>query len=115
MLLFLLHLLLLLPCRKFKGAIEMPNIGYGTNKKDRHVLPNGFKKVRHSSSGSSSGGSSVAHGSLGPQWQQQQEQCSCRMGQQLQNEDPMHFSWCTAAAAAVATSTADICSGSKPG
>lgn len=33
-------------CRKFKGAIKMPNIGYGTNKKDRHVLPNGFKKVR---------------------------------------------------------------------
>eukprot|EP00878_Enallax_costatus_P000156 GHUV01000203.1.p1 GENE.GHUV01000203.1~~GHUV01000203.1.p1 ORF type:complete len:134 (+),score=49.93 GHUV01000203.1:58-459(+) len=31
--------------RKFKGAIQMPNIGYGTNKKDRHVLPNGFKKV----------------------------------------------------------------------
>lgn len=23
----------------------MPNVGYGTNKKDRHVLPNGFKKV----------------------------------------------------------------------
>eukprot|EP00882_Tetradesmus_deserticola_P000311 GHRQ01000345.1.p2 GENE.GHRQ01000345.1~~GHRQ01000345.1.p2 ORF type:complete len:134 (+),score=66.92 GHRQ01000345.1:68-469(+) len=31
--------------RKFKGAIRMPNIGYGTNKKDRHTLPNGFKKV----------------------------------------------------------------------
>ncbi|KAF6252570.1 ribosomal protein L32e [Scenedesmus sp. NREL 46B-D3] len=31
--------------RKFKGAIRMPNVGYGTNKKDRHVLPNGFKKV----------------------------------------------------------------------
>lgn len=31
--------------RKFKGAIRMPNIGYGTNKKDRHVLPNGFLKV----------------------------------------------------------------------
>ncbi|KAF8060617.1 RPL32A [Scenedesmus sp. PABB004] len=31
--------------RKFKGAIKMPNIGYATNKKDRHVLPNGFKKV----------------------------------------------------------------------
>lgn len=31
--------------RKFKGAIQMPNVGYGTNKKDRHVLPNGFKKV----------------------------------------------------------------------
>jgi large subunit ribosomal protein L32e len=32
-------------CRKFKGAIKMPNVGYGTNKKDRHVLPNGFLKV----------------------------------------------------------------------
>jgi len=31
--------------RRFKGAIQMPNIGYGTNKKHRHVLPNGFKKV----------------------------------------------------------------------
>ncbi|CCI42782.1 unnamed protein product [Albugo candida] len=30
--------------RKFKGAIRMPNIGYGSNKKTRHVLPNGFKK-----------------------------------------------------------------------
>lgn len=48
-----LTFLLLLLCRaalcvfrKFKGAIRMPNAGYGTNKKDRHVLPNGFKKVR---------------------------------------------------------------------
>ena len=30
--------------RKFKGAIKMPNQGYGTNKRDRHVLPNGFRK-----------------------------------------------------------------------
>ncbi|KAH7307880.1 hypothetical protein KP509_22G081000 [Ceratopteris richardii] len=30
--------------RKFKGCILMPNIGYGSNKKTRHVLPNGFKK-----------------------------------------------------------------------
>ena len=31
--------------RKFKGCgIIMPNIGYGTNKKTRHVLPNGFLK-----------------------------------------------------------------------
>merc|ERR1711920_181627 len=30
--------------RKFKGTIPMPNIGYGTNKKHRHILPNGFKK-----------------------------------------------------------------------
>lgn len=32
--------------RKFKGCgIIMPNIGYGTAKKTRHVLPNGFYKV----------------------------------------------------------------------
>ncbi|KAG5175216.1 ribosomal protein L32e [Tribonema minus] len=30
--------------RKFKGAIPMPNIGYGSNKKTRNVLPNGFYK-----------------------------------------------------------------------
>eukprot|EP00899_Mesostigma_viride_P020524 jgi/Mesvir1/28473/Mv15894-RA.1 len=30
--------------RKYKGRIRMPNIGYGSNKKTRHVLPNGFKK-----------------------------------------------------------------------
>merc|ERR1711924_533539 len=30
--------------RKFKGKTLMPNIGYGSNKKTRHVLPNGFKK-----------------------------------------------------------------------
>ncbi|MCO5567964.1 hypothetical protein L7F22_021660 [Adiantum nelumboides] len=30
--------------RKFKGCVLMPNIGYGSNKKTRHVLPNGFKK-----------------------------------------------------------------------
>jgi large subunit ribosomal protein L32e len=30
--------------RKFKGAIRMPNAGYGTNKRDKHVLPNGFRK-----------------------------------------------------------------------
>lgn len=29
---------------KFKGMASMPNCGYGTNKKDRHVLPNGFLK-----------------------------------------------------------------------
>lgn len=28
--------------RKFKGCgVIMPNIGYGTNKKTRHILPNG--------------------------------------------------------------------------
>lgn len=30
--------------RRFKGAIPMPNIGYGTNKKTRHMLPSGFVK-----------------------------------------------------------------------
>jgi ribosomal protein L32E len=33
------------PRRKFKGAIRMPNAGYGTNKKDRHVLKSGFRKI----------------------------------------------------------------------
>merc|ERR1712070_1229878 len=31
--------------RKFKGKVLMPNIGYGSNKKTRHMLPSGFKKV----------------------------------------------------------------------
>lgn len=32
--------------RKFKGCgVIQPNIGYGTNKKHRHVLPNGFLKA----------------------------------------------------------------------
>merc|ERR1719198_916111 len=30
--------------RKFKGKTLMPNIGYGSNKKTRHMLPDGFKK-----------------------------------------------------------------------
>lgn len=30
--------------RRFKGNIKMPKIGYGTNKKTRHLLPNGFYK-----------------------------------------------------------------------
>ncbi len=30
--------------RRFKGQIAMPKIGYGSNQKTRHVLPNGFKK-----------------------------------------------------------------------
>merc|ERR1712075_32957 len=30
--------------RKFKGKTLMPNIGYGSNKKTRHVLPSGFRK-----------------------------------------------------------------------
>jgi large subunit ribosomal protein L32e len=32
--------------RKFKGnGVIQPNIGYGTNKKHRHILPNGFLKT----------------------------------------------------------------------
>ncbi|XP_065081679.1 large ribosomal subunit protein eL32 [Ochlerotatus camptorhynchus] len=30
--------------RRFKGQYLMPNIGYGSNKRTRHMLPNGFKK-----------------------------------------------------------------------
>ena len=30
--------------RRFKGQFKMPNIGYGTNKKTRHICPDGFKK-----------------------------------------------------------------------
>jgi len=30
--------------RRFKGQYKMPNIGYGSNKKTKHVCPNGFKK-----------------------------------------------------------------------
>ncbi|CAH1764394.1 5877_t:CDS:2 [Entrophospora sp. SA101] len=30
--------------RRFKGQIPMPKIGYGSNKKTRHLMPNGFKK-----------------------------------------------------------------------
>lgn len=30
--------------RRFKGQYLMPNIGYGSNKKTRFMLPNGFKK-----------------------------------------------------------------------
>ncbi len=30
--------------RKFKGTTLMPNIGYGSNKKTKHMLPNGFMK-----------------------------------------------------------------------
>ncbi|GAA5936126.1 hypothetical protein JCM10213_004687 [Rhodosporidiobolus nylandii] len=30
--------------RRFKGQLPMPNIGYGSNKKTRHVLPSGYKK-----------------------------------------------------------------------
>ncbi|BGP36119.1 60S ribosomal protein L32 [Rhodotorula kratochvilovae] len=30
--------------RRFKGQLPMPSIGYGSNAKTRHVLPNGFKE-----------------------------------------------------------------------
>merc|ERR1711870_189807 len=30
--------------RKFKGMYLMPNIGYGSNAKTRHMMPSGFKK-----------------------------------------------------------------------
>merc|ERR1712044_109728 len=30
--------------RRFKGQYLMPSIGYGTNAKTRHVMPDGFKK-----------------------------------------------------------------------
>ncbi|MAU76346.1 MAG: 50S ribosomal protein L32e [Crocinitomicaceae bacterium] len=32
--------------RRFKGTIAMPNIGYGTDKKTKHYMPNGFLKFR---------------------------------------------------------------------
>ncbi len=31
--------------RRFKGMYKMPNIGYGSQKTTRHMLPTGFKKV----------------------------------------------------------------------
>ncbi|XP_028374068.1 LOW QUALITY PROTEIN: uncharacterized protein LOC114501607 [Phyllostomus discolor] len=31
-------------CRRFKGQILMPSIGYGSNKKTKHMLPTGFGK-----------------------------------------------------------------------
>merc|ERR1711868_59225 len=30
--------------RRFKGQYLMPNVGYGANKKTKHVCPDGFKK-----------------------------------------------------------------------
>merc|ERR1712063_99258 len=32
--------------RRFKGVRHMPNVGYGSNKKTIHLLPNGYKKFR---------------------------------------------------------------------
>ena len=31
--------------RKFKGMYKMPNIGYGSDKRTKHMLPSGFYKV----------------------------------------------------------------------
>ncbi|KAK7604929.1 hypothetical protein V9T40_006115 [Parthenolecanium corni] len=31
--------------RRFKGQYLMPNVGYGSNKKTRHMLPTKFRKV----------------------------------------------------------------------
>ncbi|XP_045868643.1 60S ribosomal protein L32-like [Meles meles] len=31
-------------CGRFKGQILMPNIGYRSNKKTKHMLPTGFRK-----------------------------------------------------------------------
>eukprot|EP00519_Triparma_laevis_P013278 CAMPEP_0182490400 /NCGR_PEP_ID=MMETSP1321-20130603/269_1 /TAXON_ID=91990 /ORGANISM="Bolidomonas sp., Strain RCC1657" /LENGTH=136 /DNA_ID=CAMNT_0024692567 /DNA_START=34 /DNA_END=444 /DNA_ORIENTATION=- len=31
--------------RRFKGQLPMPSIGYGSDKKTRNILPNGFKKA----------------------------------------------------------------------
>ncbi|KAH0507815.1 60S ribosomal protein L32 [Microtus ochrogaster] len=30
--------------RRFQGQILMPNTGYGSNKKTKHMLPSGFRK-----------------------------------------------------------------------
>ncbi|KAL8173736.1 UNVERIFIED_CONTAM: 60S ribosomal protein L32 [Gekko kuhli] len=30
-------------CRRFRGQILTPNIGYGSNKKTKHMLPSGFR------------------------------------------------------------------------
>lgn len=30
--------------RKWRGKVTMPNVGYGSNKKTRHMLPNGYYK-----------------------------------------------------------------------
>ena len=32
--------------RRFKSQVKLANIGYGTKKTDRHVLPSGFLKFR---------------------------------------------------------------------
>lgn len=30
--------------RRFKGKPAMPKIGYGSNKKTRHIMPNGYRR-----------------------------------------------------------------------
>ena len=30
--------------RRFKGTQAMPSIGFGSNKKTRHIMPNGFRR-----------------------------------------------------------------------
>lgn len=32
--------------RRFRGTIPQPKIGFGSNKKTRHILPNGLRKFR---------------------------------------------------------------------
>lgn len=31
--------------RRFKGRASMPKIGYGSNKKTRHLMPNGYRRL----------------------------------------------------------------------
>lgn len=31
--------------RRFKGKAAMPKIGYGSNKKTRHLMPNGYRRL----------------------------------------------------------------------
>ncbi|KDN52202.1 putative 60S ribosomal protein L32 [Tilletiaria anomala UBC 951] len=31
--------------RRFKGTVLMPKIGYGSNKKTRHLMPNGYRRL----------------------------------------------------------------------
>ncbi|CAD6977758.1 unnamed protein product [Tilletia controversa] len=31
--------------RRFKGQAPMPKIGYGSNKKTKHIMPNGYRRL----------------------------------------------------------------------
>ncbi|CBQ70303.1 probable 60S ribosomal protein L32 [Sporisorium reilianum SRZ2] len=31
--------------RRFRGTVRMPKIGYGSNKKTRHLMPNGYRRL----------------------------------------------------------------------